>query len=94
MFNATYPARVLAPDQIVSLFGAVLVLVGFALTTFEKVTPRSASYLWLNLAGAGLLTYTAVVGRQYGFVLLEGTWALMAGVGLLRRLRKPSAPAT
>ena len=94
MFNATYPPSVLALDQIVSLVGAVLVLVGFGLSTFEKVTPRSPLYLWLNFVGAGLLTYTAVVGRQYGFVLLEGTWALVAGFGLLRRLRKRPEPAT
>jgi hypothetical protein len=94
VFNATYPARVFALDQIVSLVGALLVLAGFGLTTFEKVTPRSAVYLWLNFVGAGLLSYTAVVGQQYGFVLLEGTWALVAGFGLLRRLRKTPEPAT
>ncbi len=79
-------------DQIVSLVGAVLILVAFAGSTFERLSTKSAPYLWLNFVGAAGLTYTAVVGRQYGFVLLEGTWALVAGVGLIRRLRTPAQP--
>lgn len=79
--------RVLPADQIVSLVGAVLILVAFVLTTFDRLTPRSSAYLWLNCIGAAGLTYTAIVARQYGFILLEGTWALVAAVGLLRRLR-------
>jgi hypothetical protein len=83
---------VLPADQIVSLVGALLILSAFVLSTFDRLSPKSAAYLWLNFVGAAGLTFTAVVGRQYGFVLLEGTWALVAGVGLLRRLRKRPEP--
>ncbi|MBX7082659.1 MAG: hypothetical protein K1X88_25865 [Nannocystaceae bacterium] len=78
-------------DQIVSLLGAVLILAAFVASTLERLDPRSRLYLWLNFVGAAGLTYTAVVGRQYGFVLLEGTWSAVAGVTLLRG--RPRTPA-
>lgn len=79
-------------DQLVSLAGAFLILLAFGLNTMEKLHTRSRAYLLLNLVGAAALTYTAVVGRQYGFIVLEATWALVAGVGLLRLSRGGESP--
>lgn len=82
-------------DQIVSIVGALLILAAFALNSLERLSARSPVYLWLNFVGASLVTYTAVVHVQYGFVLLEGTWALIALLALIRaflRRRQPERP--
>lgn len=78
-------------DQLISLLGAALILAAFAANVFEKLNNQSAAYHWLNLVGAGCLTYTAIVGRQWGFILLEGVWTLVSVYGLVRLLRQPAA---
>ena len=50
----------------------------------ERMGRKTPQYLLLNLAGALALTYTAVHDRQYGFIVLEATWAVLAIIGLWR----------
>lgn len=78
-------------DQILSVIGALLILAAFALNSVERLSSRSRIYLWLNFVGASLVTYTAVVHVQYGFVLLEGTWALIALFALVRAFLRRSS---
>lgn len=77
--------------QIVQLVGAALILIPFAAVQLGRMDVRSVGYQVLNLVGAALLTATAVAHRQYGFIVLEGTWAVMSLVGLVRLRRGPSA---
>jgi hypothetical protein len=39
-------------------------------------------YLILNLAGSAVLAADAAAGSQWGFLLLEGEWAVVSLVGL------------
>jgi hypothetical protein len=41
----------------------------------------------LNVVGAGALALDAWRERQWGFLLLEGVWALVAAFGLVREVR-------
>jgi hypothetical protein len=73
-------------DQIIQIVGALLILAGFILTQGNVLDADSYLYLVLNLAGATILAVLAFQAQRWGFVLLEGVWALVALAGLLLRL--------
>ena len=68
--------------QAFSVVAALLVLLPFAASQFGRLSTRTLAYQLMNLAGSAGLTAVAVVEQQYGFILLEGTWAIASAVGL------------
>jgi hypothetical protein len=83
-------------DQLIQIVGALLILAGFAAVQFERMRPDSRLYLTLNLAGSAILAVLAYVESQWGFLLLEGVWAIVSAWGLWVALfgppRAPKAP--
>jgi hypothetical protein len=68
--------------QLIQIAGALLVLSAFVLAQLGVVDGRSRVYLAANVAGASVLAVDAWVHAQWGFLLLEGVWALAAAIGL------------
>lgn len=50
-----------------------------------KVSQRGSGYLVANVVGSAVLTATAVIDRQSGFILLEGVWSLASLATIARR---------
>lgn len=71
--------------QLVSLAGALSILLAYGLNQVGRARPTDALYGVLNFVGASLLLWVAIVDRRAGFVLLEGAWALMSLLPLVRR---------
>ena len=55
------------------------------------MSPRSIAYLALNLVGSLILAVLALLDDDWGFLLLEGVWAVVSAAGLIERLRKGPA---
>ena len=79
-------------SQPVQVGGSLLILVAFALSQRGVLGHRSARYLVMNLVGSAVLAVQAAILTQWGFVLLEGVWAVVSATSLAG-LRGRGAPA-
>ena len=78
--------------QMISVLGALAILGAFAGNLFGWIQPSNLWYSVANFAGSAVLTVVAIVDRQSGFILLEGTWALVSLWGIFAALRGSDAP--
>jgi hypothetical protein len=73
-------------EQAVSITGALLVLGAYTASQLAILDRRDRAYNLLNLIGAVTLTVIAFRAGQWGFVLMEGVWAIVSVPPLLGRV--------
>ena len=76
--------------QLISLAGAAMILAAYVAYQRGRMGREDRLYNLLNFVGSGLLTWIAAVDRRWGFIILEGSWALLSLWPLLR----PPAPTS
>lgn len=74
----------LAWDQVVSLVGAFLILTAYGLHSLRPGVLRPSLFQALNALGSLGLFVTAILHRQYGFIVLEGAWFVISLVAIVR----------
>jgi hypothetical protein len=71
-------------SQTVGILSALGIVAAFAALQFGLVDRHDLRYLFANLVCAGGLTTVAVLETQYGFVISNGFWTLVAAAGIWR----------
>ena len=72
--------------QLVQVVGSLLILAAFVAALLGRLDQSSYRYLIANAAGSAILTMTAVINLEWGFILLEGVWALVSLYSIARKV--------
>jgi hypothetical protein len=70
--------------EAVGFVGVFLLLAAFFMNLVGSLSANSRAYICLNLFGAGLACYASYLVDFMPFVILEGTWAVVAAFALGR----------
>lgn len=70
--------------HVVGGIGTIMVLAAYFLVSAGRIASASTTFQGLNLVGAALLAYYAVVLAAWASVALNAIWALIALVAVLR----------
>jgi len=71
-------------SDIIASVGVIILLIAFLLNLFKKMDSESKLYAFMNFVGAGLCGYSSYLISFYPFVILEGIWAFVALLSLLK----------
>ena len=76
--------------MLIGSVGVALLLLGFLLNLVRRLRAESWLYLGLNAVGAALACYASYLIQFIPFVVLEGTWAVVALLGAARKVKAPA----
>jgi len=71
-------------SDIIASVGVIILLIGFMLNLFKKISPESKAYALMNFVGAGLCGYSSYLISFWPFVILESIWAFVALLSLFK----------
>ena len=74
--------------DLIEVAGSLLILSAFAAAQKHLLDIQSVTYLALNIAGSTVLAVIALLQQSWGFLLLEGTWAVVSTVSVVAVLRR------
>jgi hypothetical protein len=67
--------------------GVTLILLAYTLNLFSVIPKNGRLFLLLNLLGAALACYASVLISYTPFIILEGAWAFISAIALIRHLQ-------
>ncbi|MGQ0842786.1 MAG: CBU_0592 family membrane protein [Sporichthyaceae bacterium] len=74
------------------MVGAIIVLTGFIANQRYGLPSDSIWFLLANCVGTAILAVVAGVNRDMGFLLVEGVWAIVSFVSIVRLYRGSGPP--
>ena len=79
--------------DVIQISGSLLILIAFVFSVLGKLQQTSLQYLVANAVGSAMLAGTAIVSREWGFILLEGIWAIVSVASIIRKASRGPVPS-
>ncbi len=71
-------------NDIIGSIGVLIILIAYFLNNFSIIKQNGNLYFFLNIIGASIACYTSYLINYIPFVILEGSWALISVIGLIK----------
>ena len=81
----------MSTTDIIGTIGVSLILIAYFLNIFSLIKKDGILFFILNILGGAIACFSSYLIRFWPFVVLEGTWAIISIVGLLKSINKPQA---
>ena len=75
--------------DLIGTIGVGLILLAYFLNMFSLIKKEGNLYFIINILGAGVACFAAVLIHFMPFILLEAAWVIVSLVGLLKSIKKP-----
>ncbi len=71
----------------IGFIGVFQILLAYVLNVFGKLGKKDLTFILLNLIGASLACWASILIDYMPFIILEGLWALVSLIALLKYKR-------
>jgi hypothetical protein len=72
----------------VGFLGVSILLIAYFLSSKGIVKQDSILYISMNLVGAGIACFAAIMMNYIPFIILEGAWSFVSFLALIQTIRK------
>lgn len=76
-------------NDLIGTIGVLIILIAYFLNNFSIIKQNGNLYFFLNIIGASIACYTSYLINYIPFVILEGSWAIISVIGLIKTIKKP-----
>ena len=71
----------------IGFIGVFQILLAYILNVIGKLESKDLTFILLNLIGAIMACLASILMEYFPFIILEGVWAIVSLVSLLKHLR-------
>lgn len=76
-------------NDLIGTLGVGLILIAYFLNIISWIKKDGILFYVLNILGGGIACFASVLISFWPFIILEGTWAIVSIVGLLKSIKIP-----
>lgn len=81
----------MSTTDIIGTIGVSLILIAYFLNIFSLIKKDGILFYVLNIFGGAIACFSSYLIRFWPFVVLEGVWAVISVIALLKSIKKPQA---